>query len=369
MKKSIPLDAPYKAGFYTYKLHFHTMLLINPKSMGIPSMDLLNTVTPIKSSALALFPAKKSREIVKTAESVYACVEKIKNDESAYDECAREIDKNCALLMHLVTEAAEGSLSGRHRHLYDSGKLLSIWHNRLEPPFALSPNELMTINMTFKATNIPDIAGLIIATNQDIAEGIPDIHDRIWNVHLRMLEEIKLEAARAVIEAEGLSREGVSHVTGLPNLVTFEKDQESFFRSEILPFTLAFLDIDNFKKLNSIAGHDEADEVIRELGSFLRTRLVGRAKVYHRSGDEFYIVMENTAADEAELLMNRMLKALLETTFSTSTGNNYRISVSIGMSSFPKHGRNIETLRKRANEAEKKSKELGKSCCTVFGST
>ena len=365
MKKAISLDAPYKIGFYSNKLLFHVLLLVNSRSKGISSMDILKTVTPLKASAMALFPAKKARQIVDLADIVYSSVEDIKNGGNHKKNLA-VIEEKCALIIHNVTENAGSKFTGRLRHLYDCGVALSQWHNRLEPPFVLDPSELMTLNMTMKASQIPDVPTKLITLNHDIQDGIEDIHDRIWYLHTEILEKLKLEEIKAALDIEGISLEGLSQVTGLPNLTTFDKDAENFFRSELLPFTLAFCDIDNFKKLNELVGHDEADEVIKGLGTFFKSRLTGRAKVYHRSGDEFFIIMENTDAQEAQMLMNRLLENLEKTSFETSSDKSIKLSISIGLSSFPQHGLNIETLRNCSNEAEKMSKVRGKNCCTIY---
>lgn len=65
------------------------------------------------------------------------------------------------------------------------------------------------------------------------------------------------------------------------------------------PFAVAFLDIDNFKRINDLGGHEAGDTVLRGVADLLRTRLRESDTLIRWAGDEFLIVMPNATADEA----------------------------------------------------------------------
>ncbi|MET0155479.1 MAG: diguanylate cyclase [Rickettsiales bacterium] len=70
------------------------------------------------------------------------------------------------------------------------------------------------------------------------------------------------------------------------------------------PLCLAFIDIDNFKAINTEICHDKADLVIIELSKILGELLVGRGKLYHRSGDGFLVCLHNSDGNEAKYLFD-----------------------------------------------------------------
>lgn len=125
-------------------------------------------------------------------------------------------------------------------------------------------------------------------------------------------------------------------------------------------------DIDHFKKVNDTYGHDVGDVVIKELGA-IHTRVKRTTDAVARfGGEEFVTICEETDAEGALLLAERIRTELEKTVFH-SGGEELRCTCSIGIATFPLGGESWEELFKSADDALYVSKRGGRNRCTVFG--
>jgi diguanylate cyclase (GGDEF)-like protein len=125
-------------------------------------------------------------------------------------------------------------------------------------------------------------------------------------------------------------------------------------------------DIDHFKKVNDTYGHDVGDVVIKELGA-IHTRVKRTTDAVARfGGEEFVTICEETDAEGAFLLAERIRTELEKTVFHAG-GEELRCTCSIGVATFPLAGESWEELFKAADEALYTSKRGGRNRCTVFG--
>ena len=150
----------------------------------------------------------------------------------------------------------------------------------------------------------------------------------------------------------------VTDLTGLPSLKQYELDSATYAQNSSPQFCIAFLDIDDFKTINSEIGHDRADDIIRSLANTLSIVMRSRAKVYHRSGDEFLLYIDNTPIDEALMLLIRLIGTINTQQFPHISR---MISVSIGLVSYPEHSEDIEALATLASHAMTQAKKAGKN--------
>ena len=152
-------------------------------------------------------------------------------------------------------------------------------------------------------------------------------------------------------------------MTGLLNKRTLIHEAEKKIKSAARfkkSLSLLVTDIDFFKRVNDNYGHDVGDLVIKGLGDLLRrvkrdTDIVGRF-----GGEEFVIVCEQTDAEGALQLAERIRRELENTVFQTELGP-LSVTGSVGVSTFPIAGRDYESLFKACDEALYVSKRSGRN--------
>lgn len=130
-------------------------------------------------------------------------------------------------------------------------------------------------------------------------------------------------------------------------------------------FSVVFIDLDDFKRINDTLGHDVGDELLIEVSSRLR-RLVRDTDIVARlGGDEFTLILKPlTQPQEAEAILGNILEH-----FQTPillNGSDYKVSMSIGAAIGPDHGQTADDLMRCADMAMYKSKKNGKNCFFFF---
>ncbi|MDF2679701.1 MAG: diguanylate cyclase [Brevibacillus sp.] len=96
------------------------------------------------------------------------------------------------------------------------------------------------------------------------------------------------------------------------------------------PLSLAFLDIDHFKKVNDTYGHLVGDDVLCRFASFIQSSAAKNDILFRYGGEEFILLMPQTAVQEAKLRMQQMLDAFCAMTFDSANGP-FSLSFSAGV--------------------------------------
>jgi diguanylate cyclase (GGDEF)-like protein/PAS domain S-box-containing protein len=124
--------------------------------------------------------------------------------------------------------------------------------------------------------------------------------------------------------------------------------------------TIGFMDLDNFKLINDSLGHNIGDELLKCVAQRLATCLRAEDTVARYGGDEFAFVLADLAdEDKVAGLMERVLKTV-DQRFDIG-GHEFFISCSIGISFYPRDGRDLNTLLKNADTAMYRAKERGRN--------
>lgn len=116
-------------------------------------------------------------------------------------------------------------------------------------------------------------------------------------------------------------------------------------------------DIDDFKKINDKHGHKTGDLVLREVCKNVLSNLKENEFLGRYGGEEFIIILEDTNISEAYLRSEEIRKSISS---NLEFKNNIRVTVSLGVASYPKHGEGIWDLIEKADVALYKAKETGK---------
>ncbi len=185
---------------------------------------------------------------------------------------------------------------------------------------------------------------------------------------LRMQYSQLIENQQRLAESEEMLQHLAYHdpLTGLPNrLALFDLAGKELLEAGEARAALLFVDIDNFKYVNDTMGHAFGDRLIQHAGQRLEEIIGERGGIYRFGGDEF-IVLLAMSREEADEAAAEILSAFKETV--DVDGSLLRISMSIGMSVYPEHGKDIGELLKYADIAMFQAKSAGKGSYVVFES-
>jgi len=132
-------------------------------------------------------------------------------------------------------------------------------------------------------------------------------------------------------------------------------------------FSLALVDVDDFKKFNDAHGHQAGDAALAALGESIRSAIRSTDLASRYGGDEMAIILPETNLAKAYNLFANRIRYGIEEGFSRLTGGRYSLSVTIGIASYPLDGINARDLvlaADRALLATKKKKHTRKIGCS-----
>ena len=130
-------------------------------------------------------------------------------------------------------------------------------------------------------------------------------------------------------------------------------------------FALLFIDLDRFKVINDLLGHDAGDMLLVEIAHRLRAALRSSDVVARLGGDEFVVILEESGErDEVERVAGGLLSALGQPL--QLSGHECQTTASIGIAMYPSDGSDIQTLTKNADMAMYLAKEDGKNGFRFF---
>lgn len=150
-------------------------------------------------------------------------------------------------------------------------------------------------------------------------------------------------------------------LTNLANRHCFYMQLDSLKKqNQFSPFTLFFLDLDNFKNVNDSLGHGVGDLVLKDVAQRLLQTVRSNDLLARLGGDEFAIISpgEDSAA-QASQLAQRLLNTFVAP--CVIDGKNLPIGCSIGIALAPDHGKDTETLLKNADMALYAAKFAGRN--------
>jgi diguanylate cyclase (GGDEF)-like protein/PAS domain S-box-containing protein len=176
----------------------------------------------------------------------------------------------------------------------------------------------------------------------------------IWNdITERKADEKRIEA---------LARYDM--LTGLPNRRLLQENAARAIAESARtnrPVGVMYMDLDRFKDINDTQGHETGDRMLAEVSARLRTCLDDEHSVARLGGDEFAFVLPDTDIVAMQALAARIVE-MMEEPF-TINGISTRIGASIGLVSYPEHGRDLAELLKHADIAMYRAKESQEGWC------
>jgi diguanylate cyclase (GGDEF)-like protein len=162
---------------------------------------------------------------------------------------------------------------------------------------------------------------------------------------------IAIDNARAVERIQELTI--TDDCTGLYNARHLYKTLEAeVYRSARFgyEFTVLFIDLDYFKRVNDTHGHLAGSKLLNEVGYTIKSNLRLIDFAFRYGGDEFVILLPQTGKDSALVVARRLLEVFRSSSFLQSDGLKLNVRASIGVAAYPEDARSVHEIIRQADE-------------------
>ncbi|WP_196139686.1 bifunctional diguanylate cyclase/phosphodiesterase [Aliikangiella sp. G2MR2-5] len=152
-------------------------------------------------------------------------------------------------------------------------------------------------------------------------------------------------------------------LTGLSNRFMFQKHLEHTLgraKRDNFEFAIIFLDIDRFKVINESAGHEFADNLLVQIAARLNSCIRETDIIARFGNDEFAILLENYGESFNLAVIAEKIQYILDSPFIIRE-QEFHITSSMGMATFPQCGTSSDTLLKSAETALRLAKTYGRN--------
>lgn len=179
-----------------------------------------------------------------------------------------------------------------------------------------------------------------------------------------------IESARLRERLAGEARTDV--LTGLYNRREFEQrlaEEHARAKRYNKPYVFMMLDIDHFKQVNDVHGHAAGDIVLKTLAEVLRKQLRDADIPARYGGEEFAVILPEINDTAAGQVAERIRRAVAMTPFQLADSQEISVTVSIGVSSYPKDADTPREITNRADRALYTAKEAGRNRVVMYSET
>ena len=154
---------------------------------------------------------------------------------------------------------------------------------------------------------------------------------------------------------------GLLNRQGLPD--RFEELRQQALVSAA-PITLVLFDLDHFKRVNDLHGHDVGDRLLREVAQVIRGTLRRFELVYRMGGEEFLLLLPGMAESEGEEVAEELRQAISRGELGAGLG----VTASFGVSGTDSAEVDFDRLHRRADQALYRAKRDGRDRVHISGS-
>ncbi|MGV1917125.1 PleD family two-component system response regulator [uncultured Agrobacterium sp.] len=191
-----------------------------------------------------------------------------------------------------------------------------------------------------------------IDPNELVARTLSQIKRKRFNDRLR--EDLAQTMELAVIDG----------LTGLNNRRYLDLHLKTLFNRAALrgrDISVCMTDIDCFKQVNDLYGHEAGDEVLKEFASRLRSTVRGADLACRYGGEEFVVVMPDTSLETAAVVAERLRSIIEDRPFVLRSGQHLQITASMGIASNLAGVDSPEQLMRQADRALYEAKRSGRN--------
>jgi diguanylate cyclase (GGDEF)-like protein/PAS domain S-box-containing protein len=192
------------------------------------------------------------------------------------------------------------------------------------------------------------------AANAELEAANAELGEANGELQLLLREQERLQAELAF-------RAMHDPLTGLANRAMFAERIQHAFRVGERGAAVLWIDLDRFKEVNDIFGHDVGDEMLVAVADRLREVVRETDDIARMGGDEFAIVLPNVIESEAQMVAERVLSAL-----SDRDAFRLQLDASLGIAWQREAGGDGRGLIRRADEAMYRAKAVGGGVAVTY---
>ena len=182
---------------------------------------------------------------------------------------------------------------------------------------------------------------------------------RAFNTMVTQLREGREKLAAINVALETLSvTDGLTGLFNHKHLMQTLQTELARAQRHKHPLSVLMVDVDHFKQYNDRFGHQMGDKLLADVAALFKrtTRSIDYAARY--GGDEFLLLLHEVASADALMLADRVRRAVAATKFGPG---DHKVTVSIGVASYPEHGETAEAIIASADAGLYKAKRSGRN--------
>ena len=400
---AVSILSVYLPAFFIYIIPILSALIFKISQQNIPEFFLLVIATIIYSLMLFLFARNTHKHIIKSimlefdkTELINKLQNEIRQRESLIKARTEQLERSNKALKsseQLLKNVINGAELGYWDHNYTTGEHtvnnrwlemlgltrddiinnVSDWQTRLHPDDREYLKTVIKNTIKNKKSYSADFRMKHKDGHWVWIQGSGSVieYDQQTHEPLRLCGTHQDISYRKKIEMELEYRAKHDALTKLYNRVELEKQfKEELIRAERYQHNLSLfmIDIDHFKRINDLYGHQSGDNILKLFAAFLLNSVRTSDYVARYGGEEFVVILPETSCSKASELAERLrLKIAQKNIEFDQTSLN--ITISLGISSYPEHGRNYEKLLEMADIAMYQAKNKGRNCIQIAGTS
>lgn len=206
------------------------------------------------------------------------------------------------------------------------------------------------LSVQLKDVDFDKAHSLEVENSRNVEDEITDLENSIQNM-LSSLEKAHADVSKLAF---------FDQLTGLPNRFSLYKDFLKRIEKDDTSFAILFFDLDGFKRINDLYGHNSGDEVLKQIGKRLNGKSLRKgSRLYRIGGDEFVLISDTAERTKLTGEITEVMAAI-QKVFNLGKVTT-SISASIGISFYPANARTLDDLLQYADVAMYAAKKNGKN--------
>jgi two-component system cell cycle response regulator len=211
---------------------------------------------------------------------------------------------------------------------------------------------------------------ILLTTKEDLSIAEKFLYEIVDDLILIPIEKIELRVRMDILLRMRfytlvLSKETVvDPLTGVYNKKFFyEMAQKEFeyFKRYGRKFSLVFIDIDDFKKINDKYGHLSGDMVLQEIAKILQKSVRKNDMVFRFGGEEFIVLLHGATSEKALSIAERIRREVANEEIKIYGDSKISVTISCGVAIVNESIKDVQELVERADIAMYKAKQSGKN--------